>query len=193
MKKPITLTGFERTFASDSDPWRTFSNRDEAVKRRAILHAIGPGPHGRVLELAAGNGSNSRALAARALRLDATEATRSGTALVASALAPRGKRARAIQLAVPARFPQTRYDRIVIAELLYYLSPRAMERTAQDVARALRRGGTLVLAHHRIDFHDFAQHAANLQRIFLARTGREWRIGTVRRTRRWIVLACTLA
>lgn len=70
--RAITLDGFERTFAADPDPWRTFANRDEATKRTAILHAIGAGPHGRILELAAGNGSNSRELAARTLRLDAT-------------------------------------------------------------------------------------------------------------------------
>ncbi len=188
--KAITLDGFERTFAADPDPWRTFANRDEATKRTAILHAIGAGPHGRILELAAGNGSNSRALAVRTLRLDATEATAAGTRLVAAALPPGSRRARALRLAVPARLPRSRYDAIVVAELLYYLSPRAMKRTARDLARALRPGGTLVLAHHRIDFHDFAQHAAGLQRDFLARTGQAWSVRTVRRTGRWVVLAC---
>ncbi|MGN7161289.1 class I SAM-dependent methyltransferase [Sphingomonas sp. SAFR-052] len=188
--RAITLDGFERTFAADPDPWQTFCNRDEAVKRGAILHAIGAGPWGRVLELAAGNGSNSFAIAPRALRLDATEATGTGTALVGKALA--GKpRARAIRLAVPARLPRTTYDVVVVAELLYYLTPDAMRRTARDVAAALRPGGRLVLAHHRIDFHDFAQHAAPLHARFLRATGRDWRVRPVHRNRRWAVLACT--
>ncbi|MEG8038563.1 methyltransferase domain-containing protein [Sphingomonas sp. LR60] len=191
--RPITLDAFERTFTNDPDPWRTFSDRDEAIKRAAILHAIGAGPHGRILELAAGNGSNSRALAARALRLDATEATIAGTRLVAAALRDGAPRARALRLAVPARLPRACYDAIVIAELLYYLSPRAMARTARDAARALRRGGTLVLAHHRIDFHDFTQHAAHLQRAFLQQTQQAWQVRTVRRTGRWVVLACTIS
>ncbi len=188
--RAITLDGFERTFAADPDPWQTFRNRDEAVKRGAILHAIGAGPCGRVLELAAGNGSNSVAIAPRALRLDATEATGTGTGLVGKALA--GKpRARAIRLAVPAPLPRTTYDVVVVAELLYYLTPRAMRRTARDVAAALRPGGRLVLAHHRIDFHDFAQHAAPLHARFLRATGRDWRVRPVHRNRRWAVLACT--
>ena len=192
--KPITLAGFDAKFADDDDPWRTFDDRDEALKRRAILHAMGSGPWGRVIELAAGNGSNSAAIAPRALRLDATEATASGTALVAKAIGARPNarpgRARAIRLTVPARLPRRRYDIAVVAEVLYYLSPRAMARTACDVAAVLGPGGTMVLAHHRIDFPDFAQHAAQIQRRFLAATGRRWRVRVVRRTGAWTVLAC---
>jgi hypothetical protein len=125
-------------------------------------------------------------------RLDATEATASGTKLVARAIAARGGRARAIRLAVPARLPRPAYDIAVVAELLYYLTPRDMAQTARDVAAALRPGGTLVLAHHRIDFPDFAQHAAHIQRRFLAATGRRWQVRIIRRTSHWIVLSCRL-
>ena len=187
--RPITLAGFEARFAADDDPWATFTNRDEAWKRRAILHAIGAGPWGRVLELAAGNGSNSAAIAPRALRLDATEATTTGTALVARAVEFE-HRARAIELAVPGRLPRRLYDIIVVAEVLYYLTTPQMAETARDVAAALRPGGTLVLAHHRVDYPDFAQHAAHLQRAFLAATKRRWRVRVVFRTGRWVVLAC---
>lgn len=188
--KAITLAGFERTFVRDADPWQTFVDRDEALKRRAILNAIGAGPLGRVLEIAAGNGSNSAAMAPRVLRLDATEATVAGTRLVEGAIVARAPRARAIRLTVPARLPRPRYDIAVVAELIYYLSPRAMRQTARDIARALRPGGTLVLAHHCIDFHDFAQHARHLQRQFLKASGCRWRVRTVRRTARWVVLSC---
>ncbi|PAV70146.1 hypothetical protein WR25_21416 [Diploscapter pachys] len=190
--RPITLTGFDRKFAKDADPWSTFSNRDEAVKRRAILHAIGQGPLGRVLEIAAGNGSNSVAMAPRTLRLDATEATASGTALVKSALQG-NSRARALRLVVPGRLPRSRYDVAVVAEVLYYLRERDMARTARDLVAALRPGGVLVLAHHRVDYPDFAQHANRLQQAFLLATQRRWQVRVVRRTRRWLVLSCRLA
>lgn len=186
MVKPIGLDGFEHTFGASDDPWSTFSNRDEAVKRAAILHAIGPGPLGRVLELGAGNGSNSVAIAARARRLDATEGTAKGTALTGQAL--HGSRgARALHLPLPARFPRLRYDVVVVAELLYYLSARDMARVATDVAAALRPGGMLVLAHHRIDFHDFSQHAEHIHDRFLGEAGCAWRPTTQRRTAKWIV------
>lgn len=187
--KPITLAGFEGKFAGSDDPWATFTCPDEALKRRAILHAMGPGPWGRVLELAAGNGSNSAAIAPRARRLDATEATVGGTKLVARAIRDWSPRARALRLTLPARLPRAEYDIVVLAELLYYLTARDMAATAREVARALRRGGTLVLAHHRVDYPDFVQHAATIQRRFLRATGLRGTVTTTRRTGRWTVIA----
>lgn len=184
--RPITLAGFEDKFANDGDPWRTFSARDEAHKRMAILHAAGAPPVGRILELAAGNGSNSVALAPRTLRLDATEGTQAGTALVARAL--RGDpRARASLLVLPGRFPRAGYDVIVIAEILYYLNPCDMALTARRVARALRPGGRLVLAHHRVDYPDFVQHAHDIHDRLRAESRVEWCTRVVARTGRWIV------
>lgn len=185
--KAIGLDGFADKFAGSRDPWGTFTNRDEAVKRMAILHALGAGPIGRVLELASGNGSNSRAIAPRALRLDATDGTDEGTRLTAEAIAG-CHGARAIRLALPAPLPRLQYDAVIIAELLYYLAPADMARVAADVAAALRPAGRLVLAHHRIDFYDFAQHARGIQERFLRLTGAAWRIRSVRASRRWAVI-----
>lgn len=184
--KAIDLPGFDRKFSDDDDPWRTFSDAEEARKRRAIVHGSGAGPVGRVLELAAGNGSNSVALARRALRLDATEGTESGTDLVRRAVGD-DRRVRVRRLVLPGRFPRPLYDAAIIAEVLYYLSPRDMARTARDVARALRPGGTLVLAHHRVDYPDFVQHAHGIHERFLAATGTGWRMTNERRTGRWRV------
>src|SRR4051812_8248282 len=97
----IDLAGFSTKFATDDDPWGTFTNRDEAVKRAAIVHALGPTPLGRVLELGSGNGSNSMAMAPRSRRLDATEGTPEGTRLTARSI-ERWLRSRAIQLPLPA-------------------------------------------------------------------------------------------
>lgn len=188
--KPIDMDGFEAKFAGDADPWSTWADRDEALKRRAILHALPAATGGRMLELGAGNGSNSQALAARTLRLDATEGTAEGTRLVARAIAPHAPRARALRLTVPEPWPRPVYDVIVIAELLYYLDARTMQALAAQVARHLRPGGTLMLAHHRITFYDFAQRAEGIHDRFVSETAIRWReCRPVRRTRRWLVQA----
>lgn len=186
----IDLAGFSAKFAGDDDPWATFTARDEVVKRDAILHALGARPWGRVLELASGNGSNSVALAARALRLDATEGTSEGAALTARALAGCPSARASVQV-LPGRAPRPVYDAVVCAELLYYLSPRDMRQVARDVAAVLRPGGRLVLAHHRVDFYDFAQHAAGIHDRFLRATGRRWRVRAVRFTGKWQVVVAS--
>ena len=184
--KAIDLAGFERKFAGNDDPWRTFTDRDEAHKRAAILHGLGSGPVGRVLELAAGNGSNSVPLARLALRLDATEGTPAGTDLVARAVGD-NDRVRVCQLVLPGRFPARVYDHAIVAEVLYYLSICAMAQVARDVASALRRGGRLILAHHRVDYPDFVQHAHGIHGRFLRETGVSWCRETDVRTGRWRV------
>lgn len=156
MAKPITLAGFEATFVGNPDPWNTFAATDERRKRHAIFHALGPHRFGRVLELASGNGSNTRALATRALRLDATDGAPRAVELTRAVVADM-PRAAVRHLALPGRFPHPRYDAIVAAEILYYLSPGAMTVVVGEIARALRPGGRLVLAHSHIRFADAAQ------------------------------------
>lgn len=184
--RPIDLAGFDAKFTTSDDPWATFTNRDEARKRRAIIRAVGGRRVGRILELAAGNGSNSAALAHLALRLDATEGTDSGVELITRAVGA-NPRIHVSRLVLPGRFPRRAYDAIVVAEILYYLTPRAMAELARSVAAALPAGGRLVLAHHRVDYPDFVQHAADIHRRFLAATGCRWRSCAGLRTGRWRV------
>ncbi|MGB3753242.1 MAG: methyltransferase [Parerythrobacter sp.] len=184
--KRADLATFAATFADDDDPWQTFTARDEAIKRSAIVHAVGPHRLGRVYELASGNGSNSKALITRAMRLDAVEGTAEGTKLTQHALRAE-PRARALHLPLPARSPRAGYDCIVIAELLYYLTQRQMHRVAIETDRIARPGTRLVLAHHTIDFHDFSQHAHGIHGRFLSSLTRFGALRTVRRTSKWIV------
>lgn len=184
--KPIDLDGFDAKFGSNDDPWSTFTNADEARKRAGIVHALGAGRTARVLELAAGNGSNSVALTRHALRLDATEGTSSGTDLILRAVG-HDPRVRVERLVLPGRFPRATYDAIVVAEVLYYLSPRDLACVARDVGAALRRGGRLVLAHHRVDYPDFVQHAHGIHERFLDESGVGWAARPGVRTGRWRV------
>lgn len=188
MTRAIGIEGFERAFRADADPWRTFTDRDEAVKRQAILHALRPGRIGRLLELGSGNGSNSAALAGRALRLDCCEGTEAGVELTGASVA--GLPGVTVhRIVLPARVPRQRYDAVVVAELLYYLHPPAMARLARDVSAALRSGGLLVLAHHGLRFDDAAQPGEGIHARFLRDSRAGWRDVHATRTARWRVEA----
>ena len=184
MTRPITLDGFQATFAGNPDPWNTFLAADERRKRRAIVHALGGARHGRVLELASGNGSNSVVLAARSLHLEATDGAPRAADLTRKAVGALPN-VTVSRLVLPDRFPSRRYDAIVAAEILYYLSPRDLAGVAGEVASTLRPGGLLVLAHSHLRFADAALPPAHIHALFTAmlpvRRLRE------RRTERWKV------
>ncbi len=186
----ISLDGFNARFRDDPDPWGTFSKRDEANKRSAILKTLGAGRAGRLLELASGNGSNSAALCTKCLRLLACEGTASGVMLTRQALihsACNRDRVRALQLVLPNRFPGGMYDGVVIAELLYYLNGRDMAALARETGARVRRGGRLVLAHHLARFADARQSGNGIHEQFLKDTGARWKKRATMCTRHWHV------
>ena len=182
------LDHFERVFARSSDPWGTRVKPAEAVKRAAIEQALPARPIGRVLELASGNGSNSRMLARHALRLDACDGAPSAVALTREALSDRPN-ATAHMLRLPGRFPGARYDAIVIAELLYYLDDNTLADVARQIATTLRPGGMLVLCHHHVQFSDAAQIQAGLHGRFAGMLGGQFRRRRMRRHARWTLHA----
>lgn len=167
-QRAIDLEEFERKFAADPDPWKTWSSSFEQMKRRNLRHMVGTGRHGRVLEVAAGNGSNTSMLASRALRLTATEGTASGAELTARAVSG-VPRTTVLQLDLAMPFPGPRYDLIVISEVLYYLDARTLSVLANNVANTLQPGGALVLAHHTAFFDDAQRSGADIHDLFLRR------------------------
>lgn len=186
MSKPITIEGFEKKFAGDSDPWGTFVNRDEANKRQAIRHALGARMAGRTLELACGNGSNSIMLARHTLRLVACDGAPSAVALTAECL-KHTPNADVQHCQLPDGLPLAVFDRIVAAEILYYLSPSNLATLARHLGHGLAPGGELILCHHHLRFHDSAQDPAQVHDRFRSQLPFEVRPSWHYRNARWIV------
>ena len=199
----IGLAGFEAAFANNPDPWGTQTRRDEAIKREAVLRALGP-TRGRVLELGSGNGSNSVELARRARHLLAADGALTAVALTRAALegaALEGK-GQAVRLRLPEDLEgraahglshgplRGPWDAVVVAELLYYLSERDIARLGRAVGRRLRPGARVVLAHHRLRFHDVSSAPALCHDRFLGALGEVRDRRTVRQTRAWRVERC---
>lgn len=170
-RNAITLDGFERKFASDPDPWRTWTSSYEQVKRRHLGQVIGPGRYGRVLEVGAGNGSNTHMLASRALRLTVTEGTLTGVRLIRE-MFDETRRIKVCRLDISDRLPEHRYDLIVISEILYYLKDKPFRNLVREVKRTLQPGGVLVLAHHTGLFGDAARNGGSVHRQFLSQLSR---------------------
>ena len=167
---PADLDAFEAKFRRDPDPWATWAARDERVKRTAILRALGPHRHARVLEIGSGNGSNSVPLARRALRLLALDGAPRAVELTAAALAPH-THAQARLARLPGDVPgvfRGQVSALVAAEVLYYLPPRDLRQLARRLLPRLARGATVVLAHHRVPFSDAAQAPARVHGAFHA-------------------------
>ena len=184
MSAPIRIDGFEAVFSEAADPWQTWTRRDEVVKRDAILRACGR-VRGRTLELACGNGSNTRALAERSLRLLALDGAPSAVALTRAAVPDPHVDVRVARL--PEDTPREAFDLIVVAELLYYLRPGEIARLGQRLS--LAPGGRLVLAHHHIDFPDTSTRPATVHARLLDAMGLAGAPVARTRTARWRVEA----
>lgn len=186
MTRTISLADFEARFRSDPDPWRTYSRRREAVKRRQLLEAAGARCWSRGLELGAGNGSNSPALARRTLRLDVCEGTASGAALVRKAVAD-CPNVKVYQHILPGRFPSPVYDLIVISEVLYYLQSNDLKKLSREISRSLAPRGRLLLAHHHQRFADARTDGMHAERILLDNIAAPLHPVFLRRNHLWII------
>ena len=191
----ITLAEFDARFRADADPWGTTRKRDEAVKREAILQALGAGRRGVVWELASGNGSNSAALARRALRLVATDGSPRAVELTAKALDTHPN-AVAQEGCLPDGLPEGGVDAVVVAEVLYYLTSAQIAQLGRKLASTLRPRSRVVLAHHLTDFSDTASRPADCHAKLwraLLQSGRNLDSArTLTRTRRWRVDRATV-
>ncbi len=147
-------TAFEAVYASDDDPWASASPRYryQARKYEVLASLLPTGRFHRALELGCGHGLLTRHLA---LRTDHVLGVDIAPSAVAKARSLNIDRPNACfeahdLLELPASF-DGRFDLVVVADVLYYLSPlddAQLLAIVQRVARLLRAGGTCLLANH---------------------------------------------
>ncbi len=170
-RRVIDPTGFEARFRETIDPWNCARSPFEVWKRSALLHACGPGPFGRGLELACAIGETTRVLAPRCLDLLAVDS--SPTAVAEAA---RRTRARAnVRVAVallPEEMPRGPFDLIVASEIFYYLRERPLRRLLRSIEMSLAPGGRVVVLHHLLPFDDAATLPTRAQALAVGTLGR---------------------
>ncbi|HWL71369.1 MAG TPA: trifunctional glycosyltransferase/class I SAM-dependent methyltransferase/polysaccharide deacetylase [Geminicoccus sp.] len=153
----------------EPDPW-DYTNPYEQLKYRQTLDAIGSGRIPRALELACAEGHFTRELASRVDHLVAADI--SATALKRAQ--DRCGSSSNVEFALlnlcrddlPGRF-----DLIVCSEVLYYVGDRVrLREIAFKLARGLRTGGRLVMAHANLVADDPGQPGFRWRHPFGART-----------------------
>ena len=174
---------FDALYEASDDPWDYARSRAEALKRRAIGQALGPGRGGTGLELGCGPGISTLDLSPRFARLVAVD----GSARAVGIARERTRRARHVTVLdrqLPDGCPEGPFDAIIASEVLYYLPRPALTTTLAKVRSALAPGGRLVTANSTTPFSDRETSDAELtERLMRAfgpprsqRVGAGWRL-----------------
>lgn len=135
---------FQTVHAEGGDFWNDPRSRYEQGKRKAILTHLSRPRYDSVLEVGCSTGLLSRDLAERADRflgvdLSDTAIVRTRNRLIGLA------RARARVAPVPACWPARRFDLILLAEMLYYLTAVELDALAARCVTSLMDQGEIVV------------------------------------------------
>lgn len=132
----------------DADPWGTQSRWYERRKRDLLLSVLPRARFRRTLEVGCSTGSLAQGLAARTSTLVAVDRSPAALRIARERLAGEPG-TDVLGLDVPARWPGGSFDLVVVSEVGYFLSPRAVDRLADRVAASLDEDGVVVLCHWR--------------------------------------------
>ncbi|WP_245516481.1 class I SAM-dependent DNA methyltransferase [Methylobacterium segetis] len=137
---------FDERYARDPDPWQFATSAYERAKYAATLDALPRQRYGSALEVGCSIGVLTEALAGRCDALV-------GIDVAERALAQARERCRALPhvrfacVQVPGRWPEGRFDLILLSEVVYYLDADDVARLAGRIADCLRPGGDVLLVH----------------------------------------------
>ncbi len=143
-----TLPGdyFAGMYASDPDPWRFATSPYERGKYAATLAALPRARYRAAFEPACAIGVFTRALSERCDRLLATDLVPAAVEAARERCAGRPS-VEVRQGAVPADWPEGRFDLIVLSEFLYFLASADLVALVRHVGGAIEPGGDVVLVH----------------------------------------------
>jgi SAM-dependent methyltransferase len=167
----MSVAAFEARYRAHGDPWRTLTDPGEQAKATATIDACGPGPFASVIDLGAGLGVLSAALAPRSRALLALDGAPTAAAAAAERLRP-WPHARAVVATLPDDLPAgTVFDLVVAGEVLYYLDDDAFAATLGWLDGALVPDGRIVAVHWTGEADDLHRSAAAVRADLAGRRG----------------------
>ncbi len=160
---------FDALYAQDADPWRFASSDYERAKYAATLAALPTARCDAAFEVGCSIGVLTRQLAERCgtlLAVDVAEA-----ALTQARRHCAGLDHVVVQrMRIPEEWPDRRFDLILLSEVLYYLSPIDLVRTAARARASLATGGVALLVHYTLAT-DYPCSGDEASEIFIATSG----------------------
>ncbi|MBY4897930.1 SAM-dependent methyltransferase [Cupriavidus sp. AU9028] len=152
---------FDAVYAHGDDPWH-YRDRWFEARKRALLMAMLDRPRfASAFEPGCANGELTAALVPRCGHLIAAD--RHARA-VEAARRRIGKvpHAEVRQMAVPAQWPEGRFDLVVVSEFAYYLNEDEVGALGRRIRASMRRDGLLLACHW---LHPFAERACDSETV----------------------------
>lgn len=137
---------FANLYASNPDPWGFATSAYEHEKYEATLASLPRQTYGSVLEIGCSIGVLTQRLAQRCSHLLALDVAPSALDTARARCADLAH-VHFEQAAIPAQWPDGRFDLIVLSEVLYFLSPGDIAASVSLMRAALEPGGNLLLVH----------------------------------------------
>jgi cyclopropane fatty-acyl-phospholipid synthase-like methyltransferase len=144
---------FEKLYAVNPDPWSFAVSTYERTKYAATVAMLGDRRFARGLEVGCSIGVLTKLLAGRCEQLLAVD-------IVASTIARAKARCAGVPhvtfecMQVPQKWPVGNFDVIVLSEILYFLHPTDIARTAALANASLVEGGVILLVNYTEDIDE---------------------------------------
>jgi trans-aconitate methyltransferase len=145
-RQSLSPAYFEALYADDADPWRFATSDYERHKYTATLATLNGYTINAAFEVGCSIGILTRGLAYRCRSLLAVD-------VVETALEQARRNCRRLshvkieRMQIPREWPAQRFDLIVFSEVLYYLTPDDIRRTALRSLESLLPSGMVLLVH----------------------------------------------
>ena len=139
---------FSGLYAKDPDPWRFATSKYERDKYAATIAALGDRPIAKAFEVGCSIGILTRQLAVRCGTLLAVDVAEEAL-IQARKNCANFANVRLRKMIIPAQWPDKdeKFDLMVLSEVLYFLSPADIRRTAERTLESMTPGGAVLLVN----------------------------------------------
>ena len=145
-RRSVPTAYFQALYANDPDPWNYRTSAYEQEKYAATLAALPAPRFRRGFDIGCSVGVLTQRLADRCDQLLAVDIVETALAQAREACRRQPHVAFAL-MRIPEEWPDGRFDLIMISEVLSYLEPADVRRTAAACRRSLAPNGTILLVN----------------------------------------------